>query len=550
MGDGVPVLTALKLPFVFAPEGFVADLAAVTPEDWSPHYNDRDFGGQWAGASLRSRTGRADDLGVTGSSFLDTPLLSLCPAFREALQAFECPLKAVRLLSLAPGSFIREHCDNALDFEDGEVRVHIPLQTNDLVGFYLSGERLRLEIGQSYYINVNLPHRVSNRGTADRVHLVIDAEVNDWLRDVFARGIDVARIAAPDFGIDRFRKMAAGREDLLAIRDRRDLLAAAVKDAAALGFSFHEADLEAASALPSKEAPDDLTGWIPVSLEFGDGAAPLAEWLYAPGERFTEPFFEDSVRGFRRTPLTVLTRCKAPLPGAPGAPVGMIFHMSRCGSTLVSRAFAALPCATVLSEPQPFDQILQCGASNGEKIQWLRWLAGAFAGDRLIVKFDAWHAPYLPLIQEAFPESPWVFVSRNPLEVLASQLRQPGLHMIPPPENRLGRVEFAVGVLSEILRAARDARAVPNGLFVDYSELPDAITGKIAGHFGMTPCAADLAMMRAACEWDAKNPHTSFRSDQEAKRAVAREFEDNPAVLVLLSLYEELRRDCGLSGRL
>jgi hypothetical protein len=27
---------------------------------------------------------------------------------------------------------------------------------------------------------------VVNRGTADRVHMVIDAEVNDWVRDVLA----------------------------------------------------------------------------------------------------------------------------------------------------------------------------------------------------------------------------------------------------------------------------------------------------------------------------------------------------------------------------
>jgi len=31
------------------------------------------------------------------------------------------------------------------------------------------------------------PHSVANRGAADRVHLVIDAAVNDWVGALFAR---------------------------------------------------------------------------------------------------------------------------------------------------------------------------------------------------------------------------------------------------------------------------------------------------------------------------------------------------------------------------
>jgi hypothetical protein len=38
--------------------------------------------------------------------------------------------------------------------------------------------------GECWYHNFNLPHRVANRGTADRVHLVLDCVLNDWLREV------------------------------------------------------------------------------------------------------------------------------------------------------------------------------------------------------------------------------------------------------------------------------------------------------------------------------------------------------------------------------
>jgi hypothetical protein len=43
-----------------------------------------------------------------------------------------------------------------------------------------------MEAGSCWYINANLTHRVANRGNADRVHLVVDCGVDDWLRDRFA----------------------------------------------------------------------------------------------------------------------------------------------------------------------------------------------------------------------------------------------------------------------------------------------------------------------------------------------------------------------------
>ena len=44
-----------------------------------------------------------------------------------------------------------------------------------------------LEAGSCWYLRLSDPHSVANRGTEDRVHLVVDAEVNDWVGEVFAR---------------------------------------------------------------------------------------------------------------------------------------------------------------------------------------------------------------------------------------------------------------------------------------------------------------------------------------------------------------------------
>src|SRR5581483_4138110 len=113
--------------------------------------------------------------------FADLPALQSAMYFREVTAVFEAPVRAVRLLKLASGAVIREHRDAGLRYEDGEMRVHIPSRTNPHVEVVLGGETLPLRAGEGWYLNVDLPHRVANRGTVERVHLVLDVVVNSWV---------------------------------------------------------------------------------------------------------------------------------------------------------------------------------------------------------------------------------------------------------------------------------------------------------------------------------------------------------------------------------
>ena len=67
-------------------------------------------------------------------------------------------------------------------------RLHIPIQTNDEVVFRLNGTRVLLEEGECWYLRFSDPHSVGNRGKTDRIHLVIDVEVNAWLTKLLANG--------------------------------------------------------------------------------------------------------------------------------------------------------------------------------------------------------------------------------------------------------------------------------------------------------------------------------------------------------------------------
>ena len=90
-------------------------------------------------------------------------------------------------MRLTPGSLIKEHHDNDLAFEQGMVRIHIPVLTNAGVDFRLNGSRVVMPAGSSWYLRLSDRHSVANRGFSDRVHLVIDAVVNDWVAALFER---------------------------------------------------------------------------------------------------------------------------------------------------------------------------------------------------------------------------------------------------------------------------------------------------------------------------------------------------------------------------
>src|SRR5690348_15298359 len=103
--------------------------------------------------------------------------------------------------------------------------------------------------------------------------------------------------------------------------------------------------------------------WVPAQIR-STPAGPMVDWCHLGDLRFTAPFFAQTIERAMSHPFNQLLRPSTPLaamaePAAPELrPAGLIFHMSRCGSTLVSRMLAALAQNVVLSEPGPLDQIL------------------------------------------------------------------------------------------------------------------------------------------------------------------------------------------------
>lgn len=312
-----------------------------------------------------------------------------------------------------------------------------------------------------------------------------------------------------------------------------------------------------------------LADYMPVHIHWEQGK-PMVDWCYFGEARFVEPFFEDTVKKRLRDPfaalfhhqttLGILAELQASDPGVP--PTGFIFHMSRCGSTLVAQMLAALAQNIVISEAGPIDALLRSHCDDPritaeQRIAWLRGLLSAFARPRksqarhFFVKFDSWHTLALPLIQKAFPDVPWLFLYRDPIKVLVSHARQRGAQMAPgllAPEwfgwdrqtiTQFSLDEYCARVLASISQAAVQHRNA-NALFVNYCQLPAAVWTEIAGHFQLEYAAPEVEQMRQAAQFDAKTPGLFFVDDTPSKNQLATVALRQLAEQWLMPLYRTL----------
>lgn len=289
---------------------------------------------------------------------------------------------------------------------------------------------------------------------------------------------------------------------------------------------------------------DTFAGWIPLFLS-GQEERRKVDWAYMGQERFVEAFCHDTLQKLARRPFNCLFRRQGELDmlrqragSHPGLPLqGMVFHMSRCGSTLAAQWLTALPDSVVLSEPEPLDTLLQWPEteSTAETVRALLAAMGQprRTGDRrLFLKADCWHMVHVDRLLTAFPGVPWIFLYRDPIEVLVSHRRMPGWHLVPgsmtghglyPPDGLSNSpLEHGAWVLSIIMEQAKQAMLRHgNGLLLNYAELPAALESKVAVHFDIALNPTDRAALRTVGYRNVKQQHTVFQPDSVEKRAAA-----------------------------
>ena len=313
---------------------------------------------------------------------------------------------------------------------------------------------------------------------------------------------------------------------------------------------------------------EDLIDWAPIRF-YWRGSDAFVDWCYMGNDRFTDPFFFDTIQHRLALPFNLLFRHQTPIEflgelhtaGPVIAPTGFVFHMSRCGSTLVSQMLASLPSSIVISEAPPVDSVIdtrRSSSADSQRPEWLRWMIGALGRRRypaerdLFIKFDSWNMLDLDFIRSVFPEVPWIFLYRNPVEVIVSHVRQRGSQTIPgamekllpdlsliaalqmPPE------EYCARVLAKVCEAALEHAQDEKALLINYEQLPDAVSGSIAKHFGLSFAPEELDQMNRAARFDAKTPQMMFEPDSARKRTEASDAAVRAAAEWVDPLYKQL----------
>jgi hypothetical protein len=283
-----------------------------------------------------------------------------------------------------------------------------------------------------------------------------------------------------------------------------------------------------------------LRNWIPYKLTT-DGGRDICRWLYLGDKAFTEPFFDETISARQKLPensawlkvvssLDILPHWAAELEAVP--PTAIIFHVSRCGSTLVSQLLSQQAGNIVLSEVPFLDALLRQGKKQDAMAGYLPLLRAAvslygakrLADQRyLFIKTDSWHIQFYQELRQLYPDTPFVLLYRRPDEVLYSQQKNRGMHAVP------GVVEpdiFGFGAdallhtdldlyMAKVLtvyfqRFAAVLAADGNTLAVNYQEGILPIVQKIAAFTGMPISDTEREGMEERTGFHAKFPGQVF----------------------------------------
>ncbi len=287
-----------------------------------------------------------------------------------------------------------------------------------------------------------------------------------------------------------------------------------------------------------------LKDWIPYKF-FEEGGINYCKWLYLGVEEFTDPFFDDTISKCMKLPENSnRTRCISSIEMLSEwaeqivsvAPTAIIFHISRCGSTLFSQLLGLQLSNIVLSEAPLFDELLRWGHKHNKMRQALPLLKAAIglygakrneSYNHLFIKTDSWHIHFYTQLRELYPNIPFILLYRQPDEVIRSQQKRRGMQSVQgvlEPEifgfdkNEImqsGLDEYMAKVIETYLTAFIEIIKTDKlALFVNYNEGIVAIVKKIAAVTGIINTEKEMLAMQQRSSFHAKYPEQIFKEEQ------------------------------------
>lgn len=216
------------------------------------------------------------------------------------------------------------------------------------------------------------------------------------------------------------------------------LIGAVSETEAAASLAVPVAEIERLKRLFTNEE----TALVPIAVDL---RTQRFEFLDLRDATFREPFFSDTIDHVRVDKPTSLNfevhfdDFERAVKQYQRVPDGFIFHVGRCGSTLLCNMLSESSQYLLMKEPELVNELLAAlcrspDENSRAKIEDLlaatiRYLLGSTgrirAANYRVLKFAAWNVCLAHIIIRLFSVTPAVFVYRSPLETVASLLFQP-----------------------------------------------------------------------------------------------------------------------------
>lgn len=291
----------------------------------------------------------------------------------------------------------------------------------------------------------------------------------------------------------------------------------------------------------------DLQGWLPYRLH--ERTQDIG-WRYVGDTQFTDPFFDETLgrclslpeNSFGPPRTTSLAKLEEVARSADAIePSAFLFHVSRCGSTLVSQLLGLDDTCITLSEVPLFDELLRARfrPALAGIVDVTRHLPAAIRlhGQRrlgtercLFIKLDSWHIAFHAELRALYPRTPFILLYREPSAIMRSHQRQPGMHAIPglienavfgfPPGDTTS--ESFTSHLPRVLASYYEtfltvAQADSRTLLVEYQADMLPVVEAIVHFAGIDLTTAHRQKMHARAAFHGKAPATFFRGDPTPK---------------------------------
>ena len=296
------------------------------------------------------------------------------------------------------------------------------------------------------------------------------------------------------------------------------------------------------------------TGFLPVDAVVVDGR-PGLQWMDMSGVSLAEPFFQQTVERLRAdgrrelfTEFDVLLELEKQLDSV--QPTGFIFHSSRCGSTLVANACRAINNSIVLSEANAIDKLIARFITDPGDVKtslysvFLRGVVHALAQRRtgneehLFIKFGGCSFAQIEQIKRIWPNVPWLFLYRDPVETIVSNLKDVPPWLLDNDRRVLASIvgkspdEVAEMSLEELcartigsLFSTAHRLANDSQLLLNYKQLSVPVISSVLKFFKVSPSATELETIERGNQIYSKevSAERKFVADTEAKQKFASE---------------------------